>query len=120
LRYFGLTDLTNSTYAHITSIDINSIFAFSHSGIPRYRLLLSTLLEHTHELHQDYNPIKEALKKTEDVADRINRSIKELLARQQAIDFSIKLRGKLTIMEDFLQPHRIFISSHPLILYVLI
>jgi hypothetical protein len=79
---------------------------------------LSSLLEHTHELHPDYNIIKEAIKKTEDVAERINRSIKELLARQQAIDFSIKLRGKLTITEDFLQPHRIFISSHSLTLYI--
>lgn len=48
----------------------NKLFVLITLGIPRYRLLLTSLLEHTHELHMDHAILKESLKKTEEVAER--------------------------------------------------
>lgn len=74
--------------------------------IPRYKMLISSVLEYTDTDHDDYIRISEALKKLEQSAKYVDEKLLELSNRDRVIT----LRKELSI-KDLVQPHRTVIKE---------
>lgn len=92
----------------VKGLKFNALLITPVQRIPRYKLLLEDLLQHTPIDHHDYQQLKEATKEVGDVAHHINEHIRQhenfqkMLAIQKCFDSSAP---------KILQPGRIFLKE---------
>eukprot|EP01122_Echinamoeba_exundans_P017841 TRINITY_DN9794_c0_g1_i1.p1 TRINITY_DN9794_c0_g1~~TRINITY_DN9794_c0_g1_i1.p1 ORF type:complete len:839 (-),score=226.46 TRINITY_DN9794_c0_g1_i1:118-2271(-) len=72
--------------------------------VPRYVLLLDTLIKHTSEDHPDYAQLKKAHEQAQNAANDINQKLREAENRSRVL--SVQQRFNETLDEDLVQPHR--------------
>ncbi|KYQ89762.1 pleckstrin (PH) domain-containing protein [Tieghemostelium lacteum] len=70
--------------------------------IPRYKLLLTELLQHTPSIHKDYENIKLALKEIQNLAISINESKRDA----EGFEKTILIQSSLTRNIELIQPSR--------------
>eukprot|EP01132_Coremiostelium_polycephalum_P009646 gene9646-11828_t len=79
--------------------------------IPRYKLLLTELLQHTPEIHKDYENIKLALKEIQNVASSINESKRNA----EGMEKIVLIQSQLTKSFEIVQPFRRYIKEGPIL-----
>ncbi|XP_025087323.1 rho guanine nucleotide exchange factor 39-like [Pomacea canaliculata] len=95
----------------LMKLSIKDLLIMPVQQIPRYRLLLEDLLEHTHKNHPDYLQLKEATIQMEKIVKHMNESMRQkensqkMLAIQKCFDSSAP---------QILQPGRLFLKEGPL------
>ncbi|XP_033752641.1 rho guanine nucleotide exchange factor 39-like [Pecten maximus] len=95
----------------VKGLKINALLITPVQRVPRYKLLLEDLMEHTCPDHHDYPHLQEATKQVTDIAAHINDHIKQhdnfqkMLAIQKSFDSSAP---------KILAPGREFIKEGPL------
>lgn len=75
--------------------------------VPRYNLLLQDLLKHTDESHPDYKKIQESLAKMNEVATKINESVRKSdnakrIASLEAKGANFDVRSHFILKSDFI------------------
>ncbi|KAK7477585.1 hypothetical protein BaRGS_00031190 [Batillaria attramentaria] len=102
---------TEEARPEVMGLKINALLITPVQRIPRYKLLLEDLLQHTPIDHHDYQQLKEATKQIADIAMHINEHIRQhenfqkMLAIQKCFDSSAP---------KILQPGRVFLKEGPL------
>jgi hypothetical protein len=74
--------------------------------IPRYLLLLQAVFSHTPSSHPDYDNLKKAMDKVQDVASYVNKKIEETSNRHKVIEIADELN-----IPTIIEPHRHFIRE---------
>jgi Leucine-rich repeat (LRR) protein len=74
--------------------------------IPRYLLLLQAVFQHTPSSHPDYENLKKAMEKVQDVASYVNKKIEETSNRNKVIELADELG-----MPNIIEPHRHYIRE---------
>eukprot|EP01119_Soliformovum_irregulare_P025924 TRINITY_DN9723_c0_g1_i2.p1 TRINITY_DN9723_c0_g1~~TRINITY_DN9723_c0_g1_i2.p1 ORF type:complete len:836 (+),score=247.31 TRINITY_DN9723_c0_g1_i2:47-2509(+) len=92
---------------------LGSLLIMPIQRIPRYKLLLKELQTNTHQLHPDSMLLERALDIVKNMANHINKSIREAENRQKLIDIqaSFSDTGGFNITD----PRRIFVKDGPLL-----
>ncbi|XP_069133251.1 rho guanine nucleotide exchange factor 39-like [Argopecten irradians] len=102
---------TQEDKPEVKGLKINALLITPVQRVPRYKLLLEDLMEHTSPDHHDYEHLQEATKQVTDIAAHINDHIKQhdnfqkMLAIQKSFDSSAP---------KILAPGREFIKEGPL------
>lgn len=86
-------------------------------GVPRYRLLLESLLKATDQDNPDFKKLSEAHEKVLEVASKINNQVRHIENQTKLMDLDWRLKGIPVLVGQMILPHRRFISEHKLILY---
>jgi hypothetical protein len=80
LNFESLLIMPIQRYApHIPHVNLEWRSAEAGIRIPRYNLLLTDLLKHTQASHPDAAQLKTALRLTQETADFVNQSIRQVL-----------------------------------------
>eukprot|EP01132_Coremiostelium_polycephalum_P006105 gene6105-7608_t len=94
--------------------DLQSFISMPIQRIPRYVLLLRELLKYTGSSDADFGNINNALKRTETIAELINKQMKEDETSKEVISISLKLRPEVP---NLVQPHRKLIREGQIKMY---
>ncbi|CAG5131031.1 unnamed protein product [Candidula unifasciata] len=95
----------------VKGLKLNALLITPIQRIPRYKLLLEELLNHTPAEHHDYQKLKEATEKIAEIASHINEHVRQnenfikMLAIQRMFDSSAP---------KLLAPGRLFLKEGPL------
>ncbi|RKP06657.1 hypothetical protein THASP1DRAFT_31529 [Thamnocephalis sphaerospora] len=95
-----------------TQLNIQGYLVMPVQRIPRYRLLLQELFDHTPRSHPDYQCLKAALEEISKRADEINERKRD--HEQSALVLSLQRRIKGSEKLPLLQPHRRFVREFSL------
>jgi len=87
-----------------SKLGLQSYLILPIQRIPRYRLLLEDYIKHTDSNHQDYEGLQKALAAIIQVADGLNKAMKEIEGRNAVVRIQDMLPQNL----ELLQPHRRF------------
>lgn len=71
--------------------------SFPVQRVPRYSLLLQDLVKHTWNDHRDYNNLKQALQKMDEVANYLNQKKREYDDRDKVVQIEKKLTGQFEV-----------------------
>lgn len=93
------------------SLTLHSLLITPIQRVPRYKLLLKQLLDHTPKNHQDYEKLKDALHNISEVTQGINEYIREHENFQKMLDIQNSLGGRAP---KLIVPGRKFIKEGPL------
>merc|ERR1711988_141550 len=93
-------------------MDITALLIQPVQRIPRYRLLCQELLKQMYPEHHDYSNIANALSKIEEVANKVNESVRSREHMEELVALQKKFTGE--IPPGFVQPGRCFIREGPL------
>jgi hypothetical protein len=93
-------------------MNIQSYLVMPVQRIPRYRLLLQELFDHTPRSHPDYASLKAALDEISKRADEINERKRD--HEQSAMVLRLQHRIKGSEKLPLLQPHRRFVKEFSL------
>ncbi|XP_070199938.1 rho guanine nucleotide exchange factor 39-like [Littorina saxatilis] len=102
---------TQEARPELMGLKINALLITPVQRVPRYKLLLENLLEHTPRDHHDYSQLQEATKQIGEIARHINEHIRQhenftkMLSIQKCFDSSAP---------KILQPGRVFLKEGPL------
>ncbi|PVD33339.1 hypothetical protein C0Q70_04593 [Pomacea canaliculata] len=102
---------TQESRPELMMLSIDALLIMPVQRIPRYRLLLEDLLEHTHKKDPDYLQLKEATQQIGKITMHINEDIRKhenfqkMLAIQKCFDSSAP---------QILKPGRLFLKEGPL------
>ncbi|KYR01365.1 pleckstrin (PH) domain-containing protein [Tieghemostelium lacteum] len=96
------------TIPEVGKRDIQSFVSMPIQRIPRYVLLLRELLKFTVPGHSDHTNIELAVKRMEDIANLINRQMKEDETSKEVFLISQKLRPPIP---NLVEPHRKIIKE---------
>lgn len=86
--------------------DLQSLLIMPVQRVPRYRLLLESLLKHTDADHADHVELKLAIEKINECATYQNAKIAETNRRMKVSQLSVKLK-----LPSLVQPHRRLVSE---------
>ncbi|EFA85781.1 pleckstrin domain-containing protein [Heterostelium album PN500] len=89
-------------------LDLTSLLIMPVQRIPRYKLLLQSLIHLTPKEFSDYKVIEEALAKVSEVADHINESIREKQNSEKILSIQRRFTG---YVPPLLAPLRTFIRE---------
>eukprot|EP01156_Anaeramoeba_ignava_P022240 Anaeramoba_ignava/c20412_g1_i2.p2 GENE.c20412_g1_i2~~c20412_g1_i2.p2 ORF type:complete len:330 (-),score=87.67 c20412_g1_i2:1450-2439(-) len=70
----------------IQGLNISSLLILPVQRIPRYNLLIQTILKYTPKEHSDYDNLNKALDTTKEISDWINTNIKKLENRRKMVE----------------------------------
>jgi len=95
------------------NLELGSFLIMPIQRIPRYVMLLTDLYKHTPNDHKDYEDLKKALLKMENVADYVNQKKREA---ENLIGVLIISRhiSDMANPNDLAQPHRRYVRQGPL------
>ncbi|XP_063960592.1 rho guanine nucleotide exchange factor 39-like isoform X2 [Lytechinus pictus] len=93
------------------SLSLHALLITPIQRVPRYKLLLKQLLDHTPSSHEDYTKIKDALQNISEVTQGINEYIREHENFQKMLDIQNSIGGKAP---KLIIPGRKFIKEGPL------
>ncbi|KAI9138179.1 Dbl homology domain-containing protein [Paraphysoderma sedebokerense] len=93
-----------ATHPLHTQFTIQSYLILPIQRIPRYRLLLQDLLDHTKESHPDYGNLVRALEEVEKRAKEINESKRNHDLAHKIVQIQSRIKG--TFKAPLVQPHR--------------
>ncbi|XP_071492691.1 rho guanine nucleotide exchange factor 39-like [Diadema antillarum] len=93
------------------SLSLHALLITPIQRVPRYKLLLKQLLDHTQQSHTDYEKLKDALNNISMVTQGINEYIREHENFQKMLDIQKSLGGRAP---KLLLPGRKFIKEGPL------
>jgi hypothetical protein len=86
------------------------LVGWARTGVPRYRLLLESLLKHTESEHADFEKLTAALQIVSEKANEINQ--KMALASQQRKTMELATRFvSLPLEEGLVQPYRYLVTE---------
>ena len=75
---------------------------------PRYSLLLRETLKHTPKAHPDYQPVSEALDKTQEVLHQIEQEVSMVDKRQKMMKLESMFEQKISLI----QPQRVLVGTY--------
>jgi len=97
-------------HASVGGMEMSSYLIMPIQRIPRYVMLLTDLFKNTPESHKDYQPLKDALTKMENVAQYVNKKKREAENLLGVTTVARHLVG-LDSPAEFNQPHRRYVRQ---------
>lgn len=103
-------ELENCRKASGSQLTLEDLIIMPVQRIPRYKLLLEDFLKHTDKTHPDYENIKSALLRINEVAAYVNESVRKSDNAKKLISLSVKGAN----FDNLIAPHRYMIREGPL------
>ncbi|KAG0241573.1 hypothetical protein BGW41_005733 [Actinomortierella wolfii] len=92
------------------NLDFQAYLMMPVQRIPRYRMLLESLLRHTPPHHPDHQQLKRAYEAIEQTATIVNEKIRQHEMFQEMFDIQRRLSG---LNEPLIQPSRVLLKKGP-------